>query len=78
MLTLREAIESGRLSDFADQAEAEGIGPVDRSQFEMIMGRVTAPLPEDQTSHSPGFHGHLPSALEQLSPLPEIMFSNIL
>jgi len=52
-LTLAEALASKRLSDFAAQAEAEGIGPADRSQFEKMVGRVTAPLPEGQTSHLP-------------------------
>lgn len=53
-LSLADALASGRLNDFATQAEAEGIGPADRAQFEAIIGRVTAPLPEDQTSRSPG------------------------
>ena len=53
-LTLSEALASGRLGDFVEQAEAEGIGPADRVQFEALVGRVTAPQPEDQTSRSPG------------------------
>lgn len=57
-LTLSEAIAKGRLDDFASQAEADGIGPADRSQFDALVGRVTAPLPEGQTSHSPA-HGAL-------------------
>jgi hypothetical protein len=52
-LTLSQAISDGRLSDFIAQAEAEGIGPADRTAFENLLGRVTAPLPEDQTSRSP-------------------------
>jgi len=52
-LTLAEALTSDRLSDFAAQAEAEGIGPADRAQFEAMVGRITAPQPEDQTSRSP-------------------------
>ena len=36
------------------QAEADGIGPADRAQFETMVGRVTAPLPEGRTSRSPG------------------------
>lgn len=54
MLTLAEAIEQDRLDDFTAQAEAQGIGPADRAQFEAMVGRVTAPQPEDQTSRSPG------------------------
>lgn len=52
MITLAEAIAEGRLDEFAAQAEEQGIGPADRSQFNALM-RVTAPPPEDQTSRSP-------------------------
>ena len=52
-ISLAVALSSGRLADFVDQAEAEGIGPADRAQFEKMVERVTAPLPEDQTSHLP-------------------------
>ena len=52
-LTLSEALAEGRLPDFAAQAEADGIGPADRSQFDALVGRVTAPLPADRTSRSP-------------------------
>lgn len=55
-LSLSEALASGRLSDFVAQAEADGIGPADRAQFEAMVGRVTAPQPEGQTSRSPA-HG---------------------
>jgi len=51
-LSLSEALGSGRLEDFIAQAEADGIGPADRAQFDALVGRVTAPLPEDQTSRS--------------------------
>lgn len=53
-LSLSEALAHGRLQDFIAQAEAEGIGPADRSQFDAMVGRVTAPLPEDQTSRLRG------------------------
>ena len=53
MITLAEALAEGRLQDFAAQAEAQGIGPADRSQFDALVGRITAPLPEGQTSRSP-------------------------
>jgi hypothetical protein len=52
-LTLAEAIAEGRLQDFAAQAEADGVGPADRAQFDALVGRVTAPLPEGQTSRLP-------------------------
>lgn len=57
-LTLREALAEGRLADFIDQAEADGIGPSDREQFEAIVKRVvTAPPPSDRTSRSPARGG---------------------
>ncbi len=53
-LTLAEALSDGRIEDFISQAEADGIGPADRAQFDALVGRVTAPLPEGQTYRSPG------------------------
>lgn len=53
-LTLAEALREGRLEQFAEQAEADGVGPADRAQFEALVGRLTAPQPEGQTSRSPG------------------------
>ena len=52
-LTLSEALASGRLDEFAAQAEADGVGPADRAQFEALVGTLTAPQPEGQTSRSP-------------------------
>jgi len=54
MITLAEALAEGRLEEFAAQAEAEGVGPADRAQFEVLVGTLTAPQPEDQTSRSRG------------------------
>lgn len=51
-ISLSEAIKQGRLSEFVDQAEADGIGPADRALFGALVGRVTAPLPEGRTSRS--------------------------
>ena len=56
-LPLSKALEEGRLEEFIQQAEANGIGPADRAQFEKMVGRVTAPQPEDQTSRSRGRGG---------------------
>ena len=56
-LTLAEALRTDRLADFADQAEAVGVGPIGRADFEAILGRVIEPLPEDQTSRSPDSDG---------------------
>ena len=52
-LTLNKALSEGRLPDFVDQVDALGVGPVDRAQLDAVVGRVTAPLPAGQTSHSP-------------------------
>ena len=51
-LPLNQAIREGRLADFAAQAEALGIGPADQALFDATVKRVTAPLPEGQTSRS--------------------------
>ena len=51
-LSLADALASNRLEDFAAQAEAEGVGPADRAQFEALVGTLTAPQPEGQTSRS--------------------------
>jgi len=55
-MNLKEAIKEGQLSDFVDQAEAEGVGPADRKQFESLMD-VTVRPQEDQTSRSPDRDG---------------------
>ena len=54
MITLAQALAENRLPEFIKQAEAQGVGPADRTMFDGLMGRVTAPLPEGQTSRSPG------------------------
>lgn len=53
-LNLAEALASDRLDDFAEQAEADGIGPADRAQFEGLIGTLTAPSPVGQTSRLRG------------------------
>lgn len=53
-LSLAEALASNRLDEFAAQAEADGFGVADRAEFEGLLGRVTAPQPEDQTSRLRG------------------------
>lgn len=52
-LTLQEALNSNRLDDFIAQAEAQGVEAANRMEFDKMVGRITAPLPEDQTSRSP-------------------------
>lgn len=53
-LTLQEALDSNRLDDFIAQAEAEGVEAANREMFEGLIGTLTAPQPEGQTSRSPG------------------------
>jgi hypothetical protein len=57
-ITLREALESGRLPEFAAQEEARGVGPIDRAAFGHLLGKaIKAPQSKDQTSHSPSRDG---------------------
>lgn len=49
-LSLADALASNKLDDFITQAEADGVGPADRTQFEKMVERITAPQPEGQTS----------------------------
>ena len=53
-ISLADALASGDLEPFIKQAEADGIGPADRSDFEAMVGRITAPQLEGQTSRSRG------------------------
>jgi hypothetical protein len=54
MLTLSEALKTGRLPEFIAQEEARGIGPVDRRELDDAIKRLaTTPLKsEDRTSRS--------------------------
>jgi hypothetical protein len=52
-ITLREALASGRLSEFAAQEEARGVGPVDHAELDALTATlIKAPQSEDQTSRS--------------------------
>ena len=53
-LNLADALASDRLDDFAKQAEADGIGPAHRVEFDAL---IKALPPEDQTSRSPDCDG---------------------
>lgn len=54
MLTLAEAIALGRLSEFALQEEARGVGPINRAELDALTAAlIKAPQSEGQTSHSP-------------------------
>ena len=35
---LSEAIKSGKLQEFIAQAEARGVGPIDRAEFDALVG----------------------------------------
>jgi hypothetical protein len=53
MLTLSEAVKSGKLQEFIEQEEARGVGPIDRAAFDALAAAlVKAPQSEDQTSRS--------------------------
>ena len=43
-ITLREAVESGRLEEFADQEEARGVGPAERADLERVIRAVARVL----------------------------------
>ena len=36
MLTLTQAIKTGKLQEFTEQEEARGMGPIDRAEFESL------------------------------------------
>lgn len=50
-LTLNKSLKTNMLNDFIAQAE-EGVEAANREMFEDLVGRVTAPQPEDQTTRS--------------------------
>lgn len=53
MLSLREALENGRLQEFIAQEEARGVGPVSEAKFKDTASTVIkTPLQDDQTSGS--------------------------
>jgi len=53
MLTLKQALEDGRLAEFAAQEEARGIGPIDRAELDRAVAKlIRAPQSEDRTSRS--------------------------
>lgn len=54
MLTLQQAIEQGRLEEFVDAAEAQGVGPISEAAFDLTAFTVIkTPPQDDQTSGSP-------------------------
>jgi hypothetical protein len=53
-LTLRRALKSGRLEEFAKQEEARGIGAIERKELDDTIKRLatTPPKSKDRTSRS--------------------------
>lgn len=53
MISLQDALKTGRLPDFIAQEEARGIGPIDRAELDAgIAALVKGPQSEDRTSRS--------------------------
>jgi hypothetical protein len=53
MLSLGDAIKSGRLQEFIAQAEASDLGPVSEAEFDRTASTlIKTPLSDDQTSGS--------------------------
>ena len=58
MLTLAEALESGRLQEFIAQAESQGFGIADETRFNALVSEASKERPpSDQTSRSRGSGG---------------------
>ena len=58
MLTLSEALKSGRLDEFIAQEEARGIGPGNQRAFDRaVKALATQPRSEDRTSRFPSRGG---------------------
>jgi hypothetical protein len=53
-LTLSEAAKTGRLQQFIAEQEARGVGPINRADFDSLLGKAAkSPQSKGQTSHSP-------------------------
>ncbi len=53
MLSLKKALKENKLEQFIKQETARGVGPASVKQYDRLVEElITAPLPEDQTSHS--------------------------
>lgn len=52
-ITLREALASGRITEFATQEEARSVGPIAKADLDAgLAALVREPLSEDRTSRS--------------------------
>lgn len=57
-ITLKKALEDGKLQDFIRQEEARGIGPTSGGEVDAALERLIKPhQSEDQTSRSPSRDG---------------------
>jgi hypothetical protein len=53
MITLSDALKSGRLSEFIEQEEARGVGPASKRKLDAAIKKLaTQPRPANQTSRS--------------------------
>jgi hypothetical protein len=54
MLTLSEAVKTGRLAEFAKQEEKRGVGPVSKRKLDAAIRKLATTLlkSEDRTSRS--------------------------
>ncbi len=53
MMTLAEAVKTGRLQEFIAEQEAAAVGPIDRAEFDGAVAKIIkATRLEDQTSRS--------------------------
>lgn len=51
MLSLKDAIKTGRLPEFIKQEETRGVGPVDKATLDAALSNlIKSPRSEDQTS----------------------------
>ena len=58
MITLADAIKSGRLGDFVAQEEARSVGPALKIELDAALSRlIKAGKSADQTSRSPSSDG---------------------
>jgi len=54
MLSLTEAIQSGKVSEFIQQEQERGVGPISEAEFNETASQVIkTPQSDDQTSRSP-------------------------
>lgn len=54
MLSLKKAIKSGKISEFIQQEQERGVGPISEAEFDETASTVIKTLPQsDQTSGSP-------------------------